>query len=240
MRGLRRPAIRISIEDFTSAEVEEQSGRFTVIVPQMGPIDRVCLFGTVTEKITGANDYVGLRLDDGKGECWLKCWDGSLSEIDVWEQVEIVGRVRVQMRENIQDLYIQNEIINRIIDPNWEIMHRLEVLKTGLAPPTDFGAFGEFQLASEFDFSQEDIGVSGPSTQPAGESSTEEKVEDDVFIQKLETLIHQLESDKGVSYDKLRQSIKQEEEAKLDDALFKLLIEGKIYEPTPARYKTLK
>ncbi|MFX0205389.1 MAG: hypothetical protein ACFFDT_05340, partial [Candidatus Hodarchaeota archaeon] len=181
MRGLRRPALRISIKAFTSAEIEEKTGKFTAIVPQMGPIDRVCVFGTVTEKVMGANDYIGLRLDDGTGECWIKCWDGSLTEIEVWEQIEIVGRVRVQMREDVHDIYIQNETFNRVTDFNWEIMHRLEVLKTGLSPPTDFGAFGEFQLASEFNFIQEESNASETDRESESEVSAEGKQEDDIF-----------------------------------------------------------
>ncbi|MFX1512010.1 MAG: hypothetical protein ACFFCQ_05450 [Promethearchaeota archaeon] len=239
MRGLRQPAIRISLGAFLSADVEEKTGRFLVIIPKFGPINRVCVFGTVTQKITGVNNYVGVLLDDGSGECWVKCWDGTLAEINAWEQVEIVGRIRIQMKEDNYDVYIQSETVNRNIDPNWEIMHRLDVLKTNLSPPTEFGAFGDFQLASEFSYPQEDIEAK-EIYKDSNDKVSEEEQKEDIFIQKLENLIQQHEEEKGVSYDKLRQSIDREEEIKLDDALFKLLVDGKIYEPTPARYKTLK
>ncbi|MHA2347002.1 MAG: hypothetical protein ACXACP_09810, partial [Candidatus Hodarchaeales archaeon] len=84
----RAPFQRISIGMINRSEIsKDNDSRWRLISHNGRPIFRVWLLGIVTGKIDGANDYIGIHLEDGTGIITLKTWDNSLESISIWDKV---------------------------------------------------------------------------------------------------------------------------------------------------------
>lgn len=170
-------------------------------------ISRVRLLGIVTAKIEGTTgNYAQLKLEDGSGAVILKSWDGTLNSYDEGAMIEIVGILRLSKTEES--------------DSRWYVQPEVVSLVKEANRETIF-RLETLRSAESLESPDTEVIISDPA-----------KLKD-----HLEDLIQSLDKDgKGVTYEELRMQFPQISENEFENAIFELLMEGKISEPRPERY----
>ena len=205
-------------------------------------ISRVKLVGTIIDKYMSEDgNYSSLTLDDESDSIRIKAFkeDASILEkFEIGDLVLVIGKVREYADEN----YIVPEVIKKVMNPDYESLHRLEVLKQLIQQKKaikiirrekeNFLDLGELR-----NFIIKKYGINEQTVDGVLEilSAEEETKEKDYKPLLLET-IEKLDDGNGVEMKKLL------EESKLPEDVFKevideLLIEGLCYEPVPGVVK---
>lgn len=212
----RSPYQRTKIEKISRSElVKDQEDRWRLLTPSGKSIFRVWIMGIVTEKFTGENNYLGLKIDDGTACIIIKSWEGKLDRYNQWDKIEVLGQVQISERGEEIEVFLNPDIINPISDDNWFLVHRLKIIKqlqkadmnNGIKPATISGV---------------DIGVVS--------------IED--LKLKLIKTVRELDTGKGVSYDQLVTAYSDIEEEQIDGAITELLESGEFFEPIAGVYSS--
>ena len=212
----RSPYQRTKIEKISRSElVKDQEDRWRLLTPSGKSIFRVWIMGIVTEKFTGENNYLGLKIDDGTACVIIKSWEGKLDRYNQWDKIEVLGQVQISERGEEIEVFLNPDIINPISDDNWFLVHRLKIIKqlqkadmnNGIKPATISGV---------------DIGVVSI---------------EDLKLKLLKT-VRELDTGKGVSYDQLVTSYPDIEEEQIDGAITELLESGEFFEPRAGVYSS--
>ncbi|MFX0093709.1 MAG: hypothetical protein ACFFBD_18300 [Candidatus Hodarchaeota archaeon] len=247
-------ARRYRIIQLLKSEIQEKivnERRQAYIILNERIISKVRIIGTVRSKISGERNYTGVKIHDGSGEISCKTWDGSFDVINEWDLVEIIGRVRVSPPREGQgtpEIYINPDLVIPTTE-EWDIVHRLELLRnmpasvtldTLTAPPREGAPAFEYSVSD----SVNEVTPTAPPTQkkaPKAPPEVKKRViastEGDLS-ERLEQLIRELDEGEGVSYETIADKV-EGKEGEIDDALFKLLMDSKIYEPRPGRYRLI-
>ncbi|MFX1534528.1 MAG: hypothetical protein ACFFDI_09935 [Promethearchaeota archaeon] len=244
-------ARRYRISQLINSEIKDEivnDRRQAYLILNNRIITKVRIIGTVTRKITGERNYTGIQIDDGSGSIFCKSWDGSFDVLNEWDLVEIVGRLRVappREGRDSYDIYISPDIAIPTTQ-NWEMVHRLELLRNmpasvtldALTPPPMIGEAAE-SVVSENTGETITPQFSTPQ-KPSRFSKIKKKVDSSEkdLSGRLEQIIRDLDEGEGVSYETIADRV-EGKEGEIDDALFKLLMDSKIYEPRPGRYRLI-
>jgi uncharacterized protein (DUF433 family) len=170
--------------------------------------------GVITEKFIGENNYIGLRVEDGSGVILVKGWDGRLEKFQNWENIEILGQIQIsELNEEEIEVFINPDIIQSIIDDNWNIVHRLKILQQHKATPIDVKPATVGGL---------EIGIAS--------------IED--LKNKLKDIVVSLDSGEGVTYNQLVKSFPNIDEVQIDEAISELLESGDFFEPKAGIYSS--
>lgn len=213
-------------------------------------ITKVRVIGTVISKVTGENNYTGVKINDGSGAIFCKTWDGSFDSISEYDLIEVIGRLRVaNLREGQEtpDIYINPDLVITTND-DWELVHRLELLRNmpssvtleTLSPPPRGNYIPEESFSSG---KEENIPEKPINSQKTKKETPKAKKQVAVSNEgelsgRLENIIRDLDEGDGVSYETIADKV-EGKEGEIDDALFKLLMDSKIYEPRPGRYRLI-
>lgn len=122
----RQPTRKINIENLTSGKLVEKNGGKFLETVYGEEISRARIIATVVGKfISEDKNFASVTIDDGTDTIRVKLWqDISLLEnIEVGQLVDIIGKVR----EYNDEIYLVPEIIQKIEDPNLELLRKLEV-----------------------------------------------------------------------------------------------------------------
>ena len=212
----RSPYQRTKIEKISRSElVKDQEDRWRLLTPSGKSIFRVWIMGIVTEKFTGENNYLGLKIEDGTACIIIKSWEGKLDRYNQWDKIEVLGQVQISEKGEEIEVFLNPDIINPISDDNWFLVHRLKIIKqlqkadmnNGIKPATISGV---------------DIGVVS--------------IED--LKLKLIKTVRELDTGKGVSYDQLVTAYSDIEEEQIDGAITELLESGEFFEPRAGVYSS--
>jgi len=262
--GLRRrdTAIKLPIAELCAGtELDDPNGGRS-FQTTLGQLRRVRILGIVLNKYSsekeGKKPYTSLTLDDGSGSIRVKQWGNDAKRLAQFERgmvLDVIGRVRTSDDET----YITSELEIQIIEPTWELIRRLEIVKQyqdkGIKPasPTFTGGPGSFEgftprSPSEYTVRepQEDSEPVEPPSEPprsdTGDKATEEAPASELEAMKDQLImaIQKLDTEKGASYDELKAKINPKSETIFEEALMDLLKDGVAYEPSPARYKILQ
>lgn len=212
----RSPYQRTKIEKISRSElVKDQEDRWRLLTSSGKSIFRIWIMGIVTEKYTGENNYIGLKIEDGTACIIIKSWEGKLDRYNQWDKIEVLGQVQISEKGEEIEVFLNPDIINPISDDNWFLVHRLKIIKqlqkadmnNGIKPATISGV---------------DIGVVS--------------IED--LKLKLIKTVRELDTGKGVSYDQLVASYPDIEEEQIDGAITELLESGEFFEPKAGVYSS--
>ncbi|MFX0090410.1 MAG: OB-fold nucleic acid binding domain-containing protein, partial [Candidatus Hodarchaeota archaeon] len=213
-------------------------------------ITRVRLFGIVLQKGSEKQNYTDLVIDDGSGAITLRSWNGLLTNIAKGMLIEVIGRIQVVLPHDKQfdyEVYLNPEQVTPQISRDWELVHRLELLRTlgssmtlddlppAIAPDSlrTFSSTGSQQKTTERDTSFQ------TTTETKGkmiETSTDKLSAD------LEQII-QIQGQNGINHAKILETVfipgidEQKKEELITDSLFQLLMNSKIFEPVPDCYR---
>jgi hypothetical protein len=170
--------------------------------------------GVITEKFTGENNYVGLKVEDGSGEIMIKTWDSRLDRFQKWDKIEVLGQIQISERDEIIDVFLTPDIVQLILDDNWFLVHRLKIVQ---------------QLRRENSIVVKSAAVGGVEL---GIASME-----DLKI-KLKKAVKKFDTGNGVTYNQLAKSFPNIDEIQLDTAITELLESGEFFEPKAGVYSS--
>ena len=131
MNKLRQTAIRARISDITTGKFVRKEGlEPSYVLSELGQrISRAKLLGTVVDKFMSEDgNYSTITIDDDSDSIRIKAFRENvnlLKDIELGDLVMIIGKVREYAGEN----YIIPDIVKKVANPNYECLHKLEILK---------------------------------------------------------------------------------------------------------------
>ncbi len=250
----RDTAIKLPIaEIIEGVEVDDsQGGR--AFQTNLGLIRRARILGIVLSRYSSEKEdkkpYTSLTLDDGTGGIRIKAWGADATSLAQYEKgvvLDIIGRVRSYQEE----IYLTSELEILVIDPIWELIRRLEIVKhykdkgvKPAAPSFTSTTTSPTMSVPSYDNETPEIPLSSHEETAPIESEESKPKEEAVNLEtlknKLIVLIKNLDTGKGAVYDDLKEQMGSESEELFEEALMDLLHEGVAYEPSSSRYKVLK
>ena len=126
----RQPAYQLWISSIMNANTIKKEGAFepTTLQVNGAEIIRVHLVGTVIDKYeSNDKNFVSITLDDGSSSIKAKTWREDTTLIQNIQKGAIT-RVIGKIRSYNDETYLIPEIV-REVGPNWELVHKLQLLK---------------------------------------------------------------------------------------------------------------
>lgn len=244
METLRQTAIRVRVSDITNGKFVRKEGlEPSYVLSKLGRrISRVRLVGSVVDKFMSENgNYSSITIDDDFDSIRVKAFKENVKMFDkilVGDMVLVIGKVR----EYADEIYVIPDVVKKVADPNYESLHKLEVLRELIEQKKifelikkekdNFATIDELKKYAEKEYGIDPERVEGVMEALAGEEETKEQ---DYKPLVLETL-DKLDEGEGVEFKKLL------EESKLPESVFEevindLLSSGICFEPKPGRLK---
>ena len=207
---------RIRIESVTQSElIKDNEDRWRLFTPSGNNIFRIWIMGIITEKYTGENNYIGLKVEDGSAGIVVKTWDDDrLDKFRKWDKIEILGQVQISERDEEIDVFLTPDIFQSISDDNWFLVHRLKIIQ---------------QLRRTASIEVKSATVGGVEL---GVASIK-----DLKI-KLKEAVKKFDTGEGVTYDQLVKVFSNIDEVQIDEAITELLESGEFFEPKAGIYSS--
>lgn len=216
----RNTAFKVWISDLLNSAPVVSDGSPNSFRVNNKSVHRVNLTANVVFKFdTPDRSYCSLTVDDGSASIRLKSWredTALLADVNVGDMVLVIGRPRIFNGET----YITPELIKILSDPNWELVHKLMLLK-------------EFGPASKISVSEEVDELSFDPPKPVVNSVVEEEIVEDVsetLRQKILSALESNSSDQGLEISKVVE-LSGLGESQVESIVHDLIMEGEIFEP---------
>jgi hypothetical protein len=227
-------------------------------------ISFIKLYGLISEIIENSDAEISSEnssdflLDDGTGSIMIKGTFEFCRNIKLWDFVRVIGIIKVLTLENgLFEITVIPEAIIPVENKLWEIIHNIECERT--LNPSLFQKQTSTQglpQSPKFDgsiFNSTPQKTSSPPLQEPKLAQTEIDRETKDFSKektvttennltelsnKIEHLLRTLDIGDGVEFNQLMSNLGNNiEESVVDDILFELAYEGKVYQPKPEYYK---
>ncbi|MBU1246003.1 MAG: OB-fold nucleic acid binding domain-containing protein [Nanoarchaeota archaeon] len=222
----RQTAYKVWISDLISNPYKKDPGEWSpnYIEIKDKKVSRVNIIATTIMKYEnqeGGN--MSITLDDSSASIRVKVWKDDiklLQDIQIGDTILVIGRPRQFSGE----IYIVPEIVNKVENPTWQKIRKLELEK-------EFGVRQKLETPV-LELKQPEM------LQPLVEEETVEETSE-TDRQKILNLIEKDDGEKGAELSKIiLESQIPEEKANL--IIEDLLKEGEIFKPTTSTLKLLK
>lgn len=246
----RDTAVKLRIKDIAEGEFVKSTERWEpnyLVTPSNGGVSRIRVLATVVSKFVSEDKkYSNITMDDGSSTITVRAFKEKqelLEGIQAGDVVDAVGKPR----EYLGERYLVPELVNKIKDPNWELVRKLELMlktPTGgeIAASSSQKVGHTAEVAEEFVASEEQslVDVQGPVNKPspaAGKKEAQaEREGGNGSGERILKLIEELDEGDGAKYVSLLKTSNLTEEA-LESIIAGLLEGGDIYEPKIGRFK---
>ncbi len=216
-----------------SYKTEENTGS-SYIESNNTKISRVNIIGTIVNHfISEDSNYGFITIDDNSSTIRVKVFRedvNSIKNLKIGDIVLVIGR----LRKYNDELYINHEIVKVIDNPNWELLRKLELLKTYGQPK-----LGQVIEVIENNPIQNAQKIETPKiTQQV--LVEEELIEDEITEtsrQKVLTIIERYNEEGANINDIITES--QLEKKEIEIVIQELLKEGEIYESRPGILRSI-
>lgn len=239
------PAVKTRIVDivngkYFSAEKEKMKAAF--VVTSFGQkISRVNLIATVIDKFVAEDgNYCSLTLDDGTSLIKSKSFKEDvkvLKDYELGDLILLIGK----LREYNGEVYINAEATRKVMDANFEILRRFEILQELKKKKKIVEEIKNLtnQTSEEelIEYAKKKYGIDENVLQNIRESSPIQKVED--YKPALLEVISKLDDGNGVEINKIFE-VANLPESVVENTLNELLANGSLYEPTVGVLKIIK
>ena len=226
---LRKEAKKVFIAEIVRGNFTKEDDKTYVISPFGEKIFRASIVGTIIDKFEFEN-YCALAIDDGSEVIRVKSFgEPDLSSFENGDIVVAIGKIR----EYNNEIYLNAEIVRKISFKE-EIFEKLRVLKRLLKMKKiidEIKSISEkFDRIFAIEYAKEKYGLN------------EEIVEQFLipkeidYSEKIFETIKNLDKGEGVGIDQIFK-VSALPEKIVEDAISKLLEEGKLFEPKPGRFK---
>jgi len=120
-------AVKIAIKDLINGEFAGEGNKALLKTKSGDEVSKVRVLGTVVEKFIAPDSKFGtLTIDDATETILLKFFKEDVlkfQKFEVGDVLDALGFVRLYEGE----IYVSPEIIQKIDDPNWELLRKLEL-----------------------------------------------------------------------------------------------------------------
>ena len=209
------------------------------------PVKFVKLYGFITDKTiddsinqdTGNSDYL-LKIDDGTGSMWIRSSSPHCEDLKKWDFIRTIGYITLDTNNGKDyEIMIIAESVNKETDPNWELVHVIESLKRSNKKQKPSNKTKQRNKST----SNTNTGVMKQDTETStDESGLEgETSEMESLAQKIERILRENDSGNGVEFSFILKAVGDTDESEVDDILFELAYEGKVYQPRPDFYRIM-
>lgn len=124
----RNTAKKVRILDLVNGEWVKKEGRAGFILTHSNEdVFRAKVLATVVGKFVSADgNFASITLDDFTACMRAKVWKDlkPLQNVEIGDLVNVIGKVR----EYDGEIYLVPEIVNKLDDPNFELLRKLEIL----------------------------------------------------------------------------------------------------------------
>jgi len=209
-------------------------------------LSRVRILATVVDKyISDSGKFASITLDDGTGTIRSKAFNfiSIFDGVEIGDIVDVIGKVK----EYNGEIYLITEVVNKITDPNWEILRELELRRQEKEWKEKRNKVLEYEKqTSDLDelkkILKERENISGEEVEAILESKEmQENVEEEPSKEakdKIIKLIEELDKGDGCEYSALIEESGLQEDV-VDSIINELLSDGICFEPRPGRIKKL-
>ena len=242
METLRQTTVRSRISDVVNGKFIRKEGMEpSYVLTELGQkISRAHLLGTIVDKFTSEDgNYSSITIDDDSDSIRIKAFreDSNIFDnFEIGDLVIVIGKVREYTDEN----YIIPEIVKKIVNPNYEILHKLEVLKRLLKNKKvleDIKKEKEkFADAGELKKYAKKHGVDTEAVEAVVETLTEQETEEKDYKPLVLETLEKLDEGEGVEFKRLLDESKLSENT-FEEVINELLSDGICFEPKPGVLK---
>jgi RPA family protein len=223
--------VKARISDVVSGKFVKKEGlEPSYVLTDLGQrISRVNLLGTIVDKFMSEDgNYSSVTIDDDSDSIRVKAFkeDARIFEnLEIGDLVMVIGKVREYVEEN----YIIPEIVKKIANPNYESLHKLEILKQLVKQKKIMEEINGKEIG-DIEELKKKYNVDAEALSGAVESlNTKEEKNEDYKPLVLETL-DKLDKGKGVEFKKLLKESKLQENI-FEEVINELLSNGTCFEP---------
>jgi RPA family protein len=238
METLRQTMIKTRISDIVNGKFVKKEGMEpSYVLTGMGQkISRANVLGIIVDKfVSEDNSFSTITVDDDTDSIRVKAFREDVNMFDnleVGDLVMVIGKVREYMEEN----YIIPEVTKKIANPNYELLHRLEILKQLVGQKKLMKNIKKeeekFEDKEEFKKHVKEKYDDGVGVVETLEEEMDEKNNKSLVLEKLD----ELDKGKGVKFKKLLEASKLSEND-FEEVINSLLSDGICYEPSPGVIK---
>lgn len=207
------------------------------------PVNYLKFYGLITDKTlddsinqdTGKTDYL-LKIDDGTGSLWVKTSSLKAEELKKWDFIRVIGSINLDTSNGKDyELTVVSDAISKVTDHNWELVHILEAKKSQSAKTTTKSPTQKTTKESlTKSLPDQSKTANKQSTNSEDSSSDSESIS-----QKIERILRENDSGNGVEFSVILGNLGEIDESEVDDILFELAYEGKVYQPRPDYYRIM-
>jgi len=240
METLRQTMIKARISDVVNGRFIRKEGlEPSYVLTDLGQrISRANLLGTVVDKFMSEDgNYSSITIDDDSDSIRVKAFredTNIFDNLEVGDIIMVIGKVREYNDEN----YVIPEIVKKIANPNYEILHKLEVLNQLLRQKKILERIKKekFSDVEELKKYAEDHNMDTDSLEAIVETLSIEEESKEDFKPMILDMIEKLDKGEGVKFKRLLEESKLPENT-FEEAINELLSNGICYEPTPGVIK---
>jgi len=241
METIRQTMIKARISDVVNGRFIRKEGMEpSYVLTDIGQkISRVKVLGTVVDKFMSEDaNYSSVTIDDDSDSIRVKAFredTGIFDDLNVGDLVMVIGKVR----EYSEEIYIIPEIVKKVADPNYEPLHKLEVLKELINQKRisedikkEKEKYSDIEELKEHVKEKYDVEAVEGVVESLNEEETEEKDYKPIVLETLD----KLDKGKGVKFKKVLEECKLEEND-FEEVINELLSDGVCFEPKPGIIK---
>ncbi len=230
------PAKRVRISDIVTGKFfpgSKDEMKPSYVITQFGEnLSRVNLVATVVDKFEREDgNYATAMIDDGSGIVRIKAFKnaGMIKDVELGDAVLVIGKISEYQGE----VYVNSEIVKKV-EPNYEIKHKLEILK-GLIEQKriadELRKLAHSMPEEELKIYAQTYGFDEESLEVIRSAAVDYKPE-------ILDLMQTLDKGDGVEVNKLFETLNLPESV-VENALTELLDDGDIFEPHPGKLKKI-
>ena len=241
METIRQTMIKARISDLVNGRFTRKEGMEpSYVLTDVGQkISRVKILGTIVDKFMSEDgNYSSITIDDDSDSIRVKAFKEDaiiFDDLNVGDLIMVIGRVR----EYSDEIYIIPEIVKKIVDPNYEPLHKLEVLKELVKQKRimedvkkEKEKFSDIEELKEHVKEKYDFDTVDGVVESLSEEEPEEKDYKPIVLETLD----KLDKGKGVRFKKLLEESKLQEN-EFEEVINELLSNGECFEPKPGILK---
>ena len=216
-----KSAGKVWIEDIVNGEFVKSEGyEPSILRTKFGEeFIKVRVMGTIVEKfVSEQGDYVVITLDDSTETIQAKLFKEDVrafAPLKEGDLIDIIG----ELREYDKEIYIHPRSVQKLGDPNWELLRNFEILQRRMKPRVEVKS------------RQPDTGAPEPGNKKEQPTSQEPIAEEALNAVKA------LDDGDGASLDDVLKNLKEYDESVVIAALRVLLSKGDLFEPKKEMYR---
>jgi hypothetical protein len=243
MATLRQTAIKTRASDIVNGKFIRKEGlEPSYVLTNLGQrISRIDLVGVIIDKfMSEEGNYSSITIDDDSESIRVKAFKENVNifnKLELGNLVLVIGKVR----EYSNEIYIIPDMVKKITNSNYEILHRIEVLKQILEQKKMIEEIKKIKdkfsdLEEMKKHVEKEMGIDSDIIEGAIEIMDTGKSDNENYKLLVMKVMDKLDTGDGVEFKKLLEGTKLKENV-FEGVINELLSDGTLYEPKPGILK---